>query len=69
MSIFNPNIVQDETDIIRQRKHELYEKMMWNILFTANEIDKHPKSTANYIVTSAPVIKDLEKTFILTPNL
>ena len=63
MSIFNTDIIQDESDIIRRK---IYEDM---ILATTLEIGKKTKHyKTNYIVSSTKVIKNFDKVFILNSN-
>ena len=66
MSIFNPNIIQDESDILKQK---IYEDMIRGInheSFKIGEKTKHHKT--NYIVTNAKVIEDFDKVFVLKSN-
>lgn len=63
MSIFNPNIIQDESDIIRRK---IYEDMILATTFEIGKKTKHHK--ANYIVTGTKVIEDFNKVFALKLN-
>ena len=66
MSIFNPNLIQDESDIIRWK---IYEDMIRAINHASFEIDKKTKHyKTNYIVASTKVIEDFDKVFVLKPN-
>lgn len=63
MSLFDSNLIKNEKDI------ELL-KIMKLFLKTANEIQAKGKNyCASYVVTGAPVIKELNKVFILHPEL
>lgn len=66
MSIFNPNIIQDESDILKQKIYEDIIRSINHESFKISEKTKHHK--ANYIVTSAKVIEDFDKVFVLKSN-
>ena len=47
MSVFNPNIIQDESDIEAFRKREKFYAAM---IDAAHEIDKHGKNASAYYI-------------------
>ena len=66
MSVFDKDIIQDESDILKQK---IYEDMIRSISQCSFETNKKIKHClANYIVTSTKVIEDFDKVFVLGPN-
>lgn len=55
MSLFNPNIIQDESDLQRVRREEYIKKMMSLLVDNINSKSKHSRS--HYIVVSKEVAK------------
>lgn len=58
MSLFSPNIIQDESDLESYRRYEYIKKMMLQMTATSREInDRSKHAPSHYIVASEEMAK------------